>query len=1197
MAALNEPATAGRRNWLKGDSSRPRRGWCCLFLPWFLLFLSQLPAVAQEARWEQLLNQVAQLSQQNRYREALPLAEEALREVEKTFGAEGEQAAFVLNMLGTIHQRLGEYAAAEPLHRRALEIDERILGPEHPTVAYIVNNLAGALQSQAKFTQAEPLYRRSLAIREKVLGPDDPAVAVALNNLASLIKAKGRYAEAEPLYRRALSIAEKKPSADQLDVALALNNLADLFVTQAKYTEAEPLYRRSLAIREKALPADHPDTAAALNNLAALLDAEGRYSEAEALYRRSLAMWEKTAGPEHPQAATALNNLAGLYEGEGKFADAEQLYQRSMAIREKALGPHHPDTALAWNNLAELYAAEGRFSEAERLYMRGSTVLEKALGPDHPSVATVLDNLAGIYDSEGRSAEAEKLYQRALSIREKAFGSDHPLVAISLNNLANLDRSLGRLTEAEPLYQRSLAIREKALGPSHPDVALALNNLALLYADQKKDAEAEPLFRRAIAIAEQSLGPDHPNVATLLIGLGALYRTQEKFPEAEALYRRSLAIREKSLGPEHPDVANALNNLGVLYYAEGKPAEAVPLYRRSLAIVEQSLGSEHPQVTTVLNNFASLYYGTQRPALAGPLFERSLENLRRQFAYHFTYMSEKDRLQFLDQAGSLFPVYFSFCLTYRQQDRTLAGKLYDVVLWQKGFVAASIAAMRGKIAASGDKEALALLEKLKERRNAAARLLRSPPKDPADWRRNLAQLEQEANEIEKELVRRSSALAEERRLGQATWRDVQGSLEKDEAAVEFVRFRFHDGRKWTEVFYYIALVLTPTTTAAPEFIVLGNAESLEGAPLAEYRRAVASPDENVSKPAIENPAGKSAAATPATSYQAFWQPLERALRGARRIFISPDGVLNQLAFGLVPDDSGQLLVDRYDLRLVSNTREILQAAARPSAPPGSAVLVGNPRYDLDEASQRAAVARILKPQSISPPSAPTVAGLEHSAAAPSGVLAPLPGTQAEVEAIRALLSGRRWHIEVAAGENALKAAVMRVFHPRVLHIATHGFFLPDPGSRAARSSNDPMLRSGLFFAGADRALAGAAPPADLDDGILTAYEATGLDLYGTELVVLSACETGLGQTKAGEGVFGLRRALQEAGAEAVLMSLWSVPDKETLELMQLFYTHWLEGEDKHAALRTAQLEVRAGVRQRYGRDMPYYWGGFVLAGK
>ena len=175
----------------------------------------------------------------------------------------------------------------------------------------------------------------------------------------------------------------------------------------------------------------------------------------------------------------------------------------------------------------------------------------------------------------------------------------------------------------------------------------------------------------------------------------------------------------------------------------------------------------------------------------------------------------------------------------------------------------------------------------------------------------------------------------------------------------------------------------------------------------------------------------------------------------------------------------------------------------------------------------------------------------------------------------------------------------RISGPRVLHVATHGVFRPDAGpnantrSSAAGGREDPMLRSGLLFAGANQARSGTA----VEDGELTAYEAIGLNLQGTELVVLSACETGLGTVRNGEGVFGLRRALEVAGAQTILMSLWDVPDLETRELMTRFYRLWLSGLEKPAALRRAQLQMRAVVKARYGRDLPYYWGAFVLTGR
>jgi CHAT domain-containing protein len=334
-------------------------------------------------------------------------------------------------------------------------------------------------------------------------------------------------------------------------------------------------------------------------------------------------------------------------------------------------------------------------------------------------------------------------------------------------------------------------------------------------------------------------------------------------------------------------------------------------------------------------------------------------------------------------------------------------------------------------------------------------------------------------------------------------------------------------------------------------------------------------------------------------------------------------MLNQVALGVVPDAEGRLLIERYDLRTVNSTKDLLWTNRAPKNQ--DAVVVGNPKFLLSVEQQRAALRQVRQDDqkatvllaSAATPATLTISrsrdlraerGVCSPPPPPGGTLCPLPGTAAEITSIADLLQTSNWTVRSYHDETALKEVVKGVRHPRVLHVATHGFFLADQkatlrsGALAQednRSSGmeDPMLRSGLLFAGADRTLRGDPAAEDVDDGVLTAYEASTLDLQGTELVVLSACETGLGEQQKGEGVFGLRRALQEAGAEAVLMSMWSVPDRETQELMTKFYGHWLSGMEKHEALRRAQLEEREIVQKRYGKDLPYYWGAFVLVGR
>jgi CHAT domain-containing protein/Tfp pilus assembly protein PilF len=895
----------------------------------------------------------------------------------------------------------------------------------------------------------------------------------------------------------------------------------------------------------------------------------------------------------------------------GRYEEAIPIAQQALAAVEAKLGPDDPQVASCLNNLALLYMETGQYPQAEPLYLRALRLVELGAGPDEPITAVALGNLADLYDEEGRFAEAEPLLLRALHIKEAALGPDDPTVAIALNNLAEHYRRQGRYTEAEPLYLRALAIKQKVLGPDHPSLATSLNNLAALYSSVGRDSEAEPLYRRALAIDEKALGPEHPHVASDLNNLALLYANEGRAGEAEPLFRRSLAIVEKVLGPDHPEVAMALNNLGLAASALGREAEAESLFQRALQIDEKALGPDHPNLLTDLANLSATRLARGDAHATQALFTRFLDLLFRRFQYSFTYMGEKERLQFLQTVEINFPVYFSFCTMYADQMPELRASLYDTLLWEKGFVGQSVAALRSRIAAGGDRESLAMLDQLTDLKQQLAALLNQPGPDRAAWLKQVAALQAQADQLEQQLVRRSSSLQEEKKLERVTWRDVQKALRPGEAAVEVVKFQLYQPRHWTDTFRYVALIVTPETRDAPQLVILGDSPALEGAPLIEFQQDV---QQRGSEPAAETRPIQPGA----RAYDLFWKPLAPFLAGRTRVYLSPDGVLNQVPLGLLPTPGGRLLMEQVDLRLLSSTKDLLRPA--PPAAGAQAVLVGDPAFLLTEEQQRAALRRLEKaeaqPVVMAAAASPGDSGwrsrdlASRGACRPAppqgGVLCPLPGTGAELHSVASLLQARDWQVTLYQGADALEEAVKSVHHPRLLHLATHGFFLSDQqvkqqerfrGGERPAEMEDPMLRSGLLFAGADRSYRHDPPASGLDDGVLTAYEASALDLQGTELVVLSACETGLGQVQAGEGVFGLRRALQIAGADAVLMTLWSVPDRETQELMTGFYRDWLGGMEKHEALRRAQLEERALVRKRYGQDLPYYWGAFVLVGR
>jgi CHAT domain-containing protein/tetratricopeptide (TPR) repeat protein len=946
------------------------------------------------------------------------------------------------------------------------------------------------------------------------------------------------------------------------------------------------------------------------------LTAQGRTTEALPVAERALRIAESTFGPLDRRLAASLNNLADLYRDRGRLAEAEGLFRHALEIDEAALGDSD-STAAALNNLAMLYKDEGKLRDAEPLLKRALAIYKNTLGQTHPYTVTAMNNLGDLYRAEGRNASAESFYRGAAFLAEKSLELNlppptlkyaHSLRSMIRHNLGELYRSQGKYAEAEGMYKAALQIRETELGENHPDTASTLNALAMLYDAQGRYADAERLCRRSLEIRKRVLGDNHRSVAYSLSTLAWNLRMQQKYADAEQAYKRAIEIEENTLGKEDPLLVTPLDGLAETYQDELKYDEAERLYRRTLAIRKQERRLDDAGVGLSLFHLAVLDYARGNSAAGEALFEESFTHLHNEFDYQFSYLGEADRLAFLDLVGDAFPLYFSFCYTYRNQNPALVGNLYNTVLWQKGVVADSIAGLRARAAAGGNQQAHAELQQLTELRTRIAAMQNPPPGPLEDWNQTLLRLQDEANSLERSLVKRDAGEPH----AQASWQQVRAALGKAEAAVEFVRFGFWSPADSTDRVCYVALILTAgadTAAGGPEIIYLGESKELEGRAMADYRMRVAPP---VAGPGIRGvklppraPVGTDAGLT---FYRAFWKPLEARLRGVKRVFVAPDGVLNLVSWAAVPMEGGGLLMDKYDIDVVLSTRDLLRSPVVSGA--RNAVLIGNPKFDLREPEYRAAVAALPAGRRTSP-TCMAPAGMDTSRPATEPgrsqtavrTLEPLPGSQAEIDAICGLLAEKGWKVDSYGGAAALEETVKRVRSPRVLHLATHGFFEPEQesfgraGLRSAAEPQNPMLRSGLYFAGAGSTLAGHPPGEDMEDGVLTAYEAAGLSLEGTELVVLSACETGLGVVRNGEGVFGLRRALQEAGVGAILMSMWPVPDEETKQLMTQFYRNWLSGNEKHTALHKAQMELRNRLMQATGADRPDLWAGFVLAGR
>jgi CHAT domain-containing protein len=995
--------------------------------------------------------------------------------------------------------------------------------------------------------------------------PSQAALAEAerLDTQVEQLDKQGKFAEAVPLAERSLSLREQQLGPRHPGVAASLKSLADLHGSLSEYGKAVPLLVRALDIQEKALGRSHLDVAASLKSLANMHRSLGGYKKAQPLLVRALGIRENALGRMDPSIAAALSDLGELFLEQGAYAKAEPLLIRALKIRETVQGPMDLGVSETLNNLAGLYSELGAYAKAEPLMVRALDIDEKALGPTHPDLAYSLNNLGMHYVAQGVLVKAEPLLVRALDIREQALGAMHATVATSLNNLAMLYGIRGAHGKAEPLYLRAIDIWETALGAMHPRVAAALGNLASLYSEQGAFAKAEPLFLRALDIDEKALGNLHPSVANDLSSLAGLYRGQGAYAKAEPLFLRALEIWEKSVGPIHPGLATCLRSLAEVYSAQGAYAKAEPLFLRARRIDEKVLGTMHPEIARHLYALAGLYRAQGAHDRAQPLLARALEVREAQLRTELARLSEVRRRALMTTLRDETASVVSFHVDGKPASASALELALTTVLRRKGRILDSLAETQATLRGHLTPGLRAQLDQLARARTELSERLYSPPNLRGLAERAAAVTASRARVEALEAALGTASLEFRAQSAPITVAKVQAALPRGAMLVEFVRYRsFAQGRaeQRSQPERYVAYLLAPQ--GPPRWVALGDAAPIDAAvesALAVLHRA---PGAQVSTAALR------------TLDELVFAPVRAQLTDVSHVIVGPDGKLNLVPFEALVDPQGRYEVENRLISYVTSGRDLLRLAAL-RAPRSPAVIVASPDYG--------------------PVRLPGVPG--------SVSFAPLAGAAAEVRELRRFFSSAP-----LTGAAATKRALAGLAGPAILHVATHGFYTRDaaaiPAPAGSGSTSQPAVRGmvlktapqlqppddpldGLDHAGL--AMAGANQGAE---GIVTAREIAGFDWWGTKLVVLSACETGVGAVPSGDGVYGLRRAVVLAGAEAQVVSLWNVNDSSAHELMREYYGDLFRGTGRAEAIRQAKLRL---LRQpRYSH--PHYWAAFILAG-
>ena len=968
----------------------------------------------------------------------------------------------------------------------------------------------------------------------------------ALNQQAQIAYQQGDYKKASELLEQVL-----KQQSD----AVVMTNLARIYQLQEQDDLAKTWYEKALTLNSQSLGEKHPDTLSNINNLAELYRLHGEYRKAEPLFIKTLAIRTELFGEKNNTTLTSMNNLAMLYRDTGQYDKAERLFSKVLNLRKELFGEKNTDTLLSMNNLAGLYTAQGRYNEAELLYQQGLKSSIDLLGEKHPDTLTSFNNLARIYQLQGQYDKAESLYFKNLELSKKILGEKHKHTISAINNIAVLYKNQERYELAQPLLEQALKLNKEILGENHPVTLISMNNLAGLYKEQENYTAAQSLYEQAVNLSRQLLGEKHPDTIERIGNLAALYELQKKYNDAKRLYQQAIQLNKQVLGERHPNTLLSINNLAWFYFLRQEYKKAETLLNKISKFSVLVLGESHPYTITIKANLAEVYQAMKQWHKSDKLWQDYLKNSNSFLNQVLWGATEKTRFAYLMQQENYKNNYLTF---YSNQNQ--ARQLFEFSLTRKGQLLKITSEINELSKKSQQTDIKVLLDKFTEKKQSLANNILAGKVD--------TQLEYDINQLELEINQRIKPKHQE----QITLNQVLSKLSDKQVLIDFIIYKQVDFK--TQTYKSTQLIALIINNKSIRLVKLGDMKAIDNA-IKTYRTQISEQWDNRQVDLIKSSQ---------TLYQQIWQPLLPYLNNKSEVYLIPDGSLNLLPFKALMNNKRQYLAETQQIKLLTSVSDLIKPSYSENT--NKAVIFAAP--DFGESTNQIKTNRTTATE------------------ARDIYFVPLKGAEVEGLAIENLIKQHQ-AIQLFQGIDATETAINQIVSPRFLHLATHGFFLANKPInirleragqieptvlRRLETTENPLMRSGLALANANLAILGN-KQADNTNGILTALEVLALNLQGTELVTLSACETGVGDIQVGEGVYSLNRAFQEAGAKSVLSTLWSIADKQTQLFMQEFYGLILNGVSAQDALQQTQLKF---IQQKDTQD-PFFWAGFTVMGK
>lgn len=1112
------------------------------------------------------------------YPEALARYKEGLVVGIQVEGEDGETVIFTRARIFAVLLHLGKRKEANSELQQLLASSRRAHGESSYEVGLQLVLAGKALRDATDYAAAQPMFEQGLPILRKTLGNQHPHTLATMGDLAMVNVRRAKHEQAFALFQELIAIRVRVDGPESMQTLVAKSYFGNALLAAGRIKESRQLLVETARVAERALVDDQDSLARILTALGHTYLRNGESQLALETFRKVLELRRRIYGDKHPDVAECHFSIAGCYYRLGDFQQSHAHYKTSLHLYEAAYGPRNEATIEAYSQLGMTSEALGKLSEARQLLEKGVALSLEVYGDSHEATARALKQFAYFCDSIDEYAAAAKAQEQSYRIFAKLLGEDHPSAVSARSSLAHILGNMGRVADALALYKECLA--SCARNPEGQNLILINQGISQFVSG----AEGIVYMERALKLAKEIYPDDHPDMSTLNYDLANAYFKVGNDAAAIPLLRHSLTVCEKKYGRRSLDcvsqmtlLAHSLTNIGQVAEAERLCAEAVSI------CLEKDLTHSSLNSVVSYDNWGLALLKAGNFAAAVDSYDEARRAEQRQISLVLPGLTASEQLDYFAERSRRLHISLSLALR-RPSDIHAVENSAVWLLNAKARVHETLAERAQLAKQSGNPEAARIAGELNQVRAQQAEL------SLASWN-------------ESEVPARRAALAElkiqegrlARQLGQLGLRSPESqqyielgalrrSIPQDAMFVDVFAFRQFDFDKLESgKLKYCAWITPAAGNGDVRFVELGDATRVDAAIQATR---VAINDGLTQIPQLgEQQAEQAAKASLRKLAQLVLDPLLPTVGNARQLIVSPDSTLWLVPWGALPLADGSYAIERYDVSCVLNGRDLLRQRPQINdvAPP---MVFANPDFSGNGTAASGTRARVLPD------------------------FTQLPGTAVEARAIAPSLKGfaaadPQLHFGAAASEEAFK----NVRSPRVLALCTHGFFLEDQpdsasgneGQRGDASPMDlrlqnPLLRCGLALAGANGEHDPNTSESAGNDGVLTGLEILSADLRGTELVVLSACETGLGDIQQGDGVAGLRQAFLLAGAESVVASLWQVDDRETAQLMNDFFQNLAASDSKSTALRKAQRARIEARRKRYGAAHPYFWAAFTLTG-